>query len=224
MTVKGNDYYVVNDILDLSGIEITDISEIEGLQRLFNLKELDLQHNKITEIMGLEHLTNLQILNISYNQIKEIMGLEQLTSLQNLKLWNNQIKEIMGLEHLTNLKELYLNENPIKEEEKHFLGRMSTQEIVKYCQEKTKGVLKPAEKRATIEELLKDIREDKIGQCGFYSERNRQTNRVTLYDRKTYKAVFESDSDTMQRVLDKLEELGFLFIPDPWNITHPYDV
>ena len=70
--------------------------------------------------------------------------MENLTDLQVLDLGGNQIEEISGLKHFTDLQELDLLDNPIKADEMHLLKR-STQEIVRYCQEKVEKVKTEAE-------------------------------------------------------------------------------
>ena len=112
VTVKGKKYYVEDNKLSLRHEGITDISEIEGLKNLNNLKELDLSWNKIKQIKGLEQLTNLQKLDLSWNRIKEIDGLE----------------------NLENLQEINLNRNPLRKYQRALINA-SAQEIVKYCQD-----------------------------------------------------------------------------------------
>ena len=69
--VRGEKYFVKDDTLDLGEKEITDINEIEGLEKLTDLKELYLSHNLIEEIKRLDNLINLQRLNLSHNHIKK---------------------------------------------------------------------------------------------------------------------------------------------------------
>jgi hypothetical protein len=76
-------------------------------------------------------LINLQELYLHKNKIEEIKGLETLTTLKKLNLSNNKIEEIKGLENLTNLQELDLKGYPLQ--------RNSTQDMVKYCQDKKAG-------------------------------------------------------------------------------------
>ncbi|MHA1254608.1 MAG: leucine-rich repeat domain-containing protein [Promethearchaeota archaeon] len=113
--VKGNRFEVKSNELSLPYKGISDINEIEGLEKLTNLKKLDLSNNNITEIKGLEKLTNLSNLNLSTNNISEIKGLETLGNLRFLRLTNNHIKEINGLDNLTNLMTLFLDRNQITE-------------------------------------------------------------------------------------------------------------
>ncbi len=133
---KGNKIKIVfNNELDLSNSDIHDISEIKYLEKLKNLKILNLSHNKISEIKRLENLKNLKSLNLSFNQITEIKGLETLSNLKALNLNVNQIKEIKGLENLVNLTKLNLWLNPIKVLE-YYLVFLSPQKVVKYCKHK----------------------------------------------------------------------------------------
>ena len=137
ITYKNEKIYVKKGKLYLANRDIKDIFEIKGLDKLKNLRELNLFGNEILEIKNLENLINLEILdlrknnikeikglenfkylydlNLNYNQILEIKGLEMLKNLVKLHLDFNQISEIKGLENLRNLKKLYLNYNQIKE-------------------------------------------------------------------------------------------------------------
>jgi len=113
---KINDAYFLGGItrLRIEGMEqgpLRSLNEIEGFERLTNLKELDLYYNSISEISNLENLTNLERINLSHNYIKEIIGLDTLKNLRILNLEGNQIEEIKNLENLVNLRELNLSEN-----------------------------------------------------------------------------------------------------------------
>ncbi|HME56569.1 MAG TPA: leucine-rich repeat domain-containing protein [Candidatus Lokiarchaeia archaeon] len=93
--------------LDLSRSDITNISEIEGLDSLSHLQVLNLNGNKITEIDGLPStLVDLRRLFLANNQITEIAGLDAFPSLRGLRLGGNQIGEIKGLDKLVNLRAL----------------------------------------------------------------------------------------------------------------------
>ena len=115
VTIKGEVFFIINDKLDLFSSSITDMSEILGLTKLENLKELILDTNQITKIEGLDNLTNLEVLNLASNQITKIEGLDTLTSLEVLNLASNQISKIEGLKSNTNIKVLNLSGNSISE-------------------------------------------------------------------------------------------------------------
>lgn len=107
--------FMINGRLNMRKCRIEDISEIEGLNLLKDLKRLDLSYNQISEIKGLEDLENLEFLGLINNRISEIKGLEKLKNLITLFLQDNQITEIKGLEKLKNLENLALANNKISE-------------------------------------------------------------------------------------------------------------
>ena len=72
VNVYGNKIEVEKDItLNLSKMNIKDISDIKGLESLDSLQSLNLNNNQITEIKGLKSLDNLQSLALYSNQIPE---------------------------------------------------------------------------------------------------------------------------------------------------------
>jgi len=102
--------------LILNGLDIKDIYEIEGLNKLEYLRKLDLSDNHISEIKGLENLKNLEVLNLSRNDIREIRGLENLRNLKEIRLSHNKLveidsKDLMNLEYL---EYLFLDHNNIR--------------------------------------------------------------------------------------------------------------
>lgn len=69
--------------------KIDDINKVKGLEKLRDLKVLDMDGNDISEIKGLENLINLKKLDLSGNTITEIKGLENLINLEELDLGGN---------------------------------------------------------------------------------------------------------------------------------------
>ncbi|NVM38504.1 MAG: leucine-rich repeat protein [Candidatus Lokiarchaeota archaeon] len=115
ITYRNKIYKVKRGKLILRNKGINDLSELEGLETLTDLKSLQLPKNNIREIKSLEHLKQLVTLDLSYNQIEEIKNLGRLVRLKTLNLNNNKINEIKGLNSLKNLKGLALNGNNIGE-------------------------------------------------------------------------------------------------------------
>ena len=92
------------DILDTDLLELThldaryfNIANLDGIERLINLRELDLYGNQIVDIAPLSGLTNLTDLILTRNQISDISPLSTLPNLIALQLRNNQIQDIRPL-------------------------------------------------------------------------------------------------------------------------------
>lgn len=102
-------------LVNLRGLHLDEnhISKIEGLDRLVNLKSLNLNQNNITKIEGLERLVDLREIYISFNEIERLEGLDQLEKLVTLYLGGNNIRKIEGLDRLVNLQVLRLGYNLI---------------------------------------------------------------------------------------------------------------
>jgi Leucine-rich repeat (LRR) protein len=77
--------------LDLSYNE--DITDIAGVEKLKNLKNLDLEGCGLTDIKEVFQLTNLLMLDVMHNQITDIpKDIEKLQNLQQLKIKGNPIR------------------------------------------------------------------------------------------------------------------------------------
>ena len=96
-------------------LDSNQVSKIEGLDSLINLKELSLDGNQVSKIEGLDGLISLSVLYLGSNQISKIEGLDRLSSLSALFIKNNHISRIEGLLPLVTLKILDFESNPITE-------------------------------------------------------------------------------------------------------------
>ncbi|XP_072461089.1 leucine-rich repeat and coiled-coil domain-containing protein 1 isoform X2 [Notamacropus eugenii] len=81
-------------------LHYNNISKIEGLCHLLNLRHLDLSSNQISQIEGLNTLTNLCTLNLACNFITKVEGLQQLLNLTRLNLSYNHIHDLQGFLYL----------------------------------------------------------------------------------------------------------------------------
>ena len=70
--------------------------QIEALLKLLGTKRL-----LLTDVQGLEKLTQLKSLNLGANQLTDVQGLEKLTQLEELSLESNKLTNLRGLENLT---------------------------------------------------------------------------------------------------------------------------
>ncbi|CAK0792037.1 unnamed protein product, partial [Prorocentrum cordatum] len=108
--ISGLEQYAPNlRTLNLSSNNIAEISGLDGMNRL---KELKLYGCQISRISSLEPCRNLSALYLEDNRIVSIEGLDALVSLEHLNLDNNRIQAIgKGLAKLARLKELHLCSN-----------------------------------------------------------------------------------------------------------------
>ena len=135
LVINGSDY---EDDYGYGGIDI-EVSNIEKLSTLNNLKilklnklglknidflsgltkleRLELMGNNLENVDGLSELTELKTLIINENKLKNINGLRNKTKLIKLNLSKNQIEDINPLEKSVDLEELKLSSNNIENEE-----------------------------------------------------------------------------------------------------------
>ncbi|NLD47272.1 MAG: hypothetical protein GX660_08735, partial [Clostridiaceae bacterium] len=108
----------LNDLSKITKLKLEEkkISNLHGMQYLFNLKELDLSNNDIETIEPLENLLKLEKLSISNNSVKNIEPLGNLMNLEYLDLDNNNVSDITPLVRCTNLKQLSLLKNNFSDE------------------------------------------------------------------------------------------------------------
>jgi len=102
-------------VLNLSFQDIYRIQNLEGLDKL---EELRLDNNKIKKIENIGHLIHLKWLDLSFNAIEKIEGLTQLVKLQDISFYSNQIKEVEGLDNCTELNVLSIGNNLIDKYDK----------------------------------------------------------------------------------------------------------
>ncbi|MFS0828272.1 NEL-type E3 ubiquitin ligase domain-containing protein [Pseudomonas phoenicis] len=98
--------------LTLRDMDLTEIDEA-FIRRFSQLRELDLQQNRLTEIPpGLERLTHLRVVRLSRNQIvmthEGSRRLAQLSRLHSLDLSNNPLERAPALANLSRLTQLNL--------------------------------------------------------------------------------------------------------------------
>jgi len=106
-----------SDLLSLTDLEAGSrrIKGLAGLERLQNLRVLDLSDNQLRDISVLSSLTNLTFLDLGNNQIQDISPLASLAHLDILALDSNEIEDIAPLLELVELSSLELTDNPLDE-------------------------------------------------------------------------------------------------------------
>ena len=104
MQEVGFSYDMLSDLNALGGINAINlsnrnISDLEGIQTLINLREVDLSNNNIENIWWLDELYNLETINISSNPIYDIgmlRNLPQLRWLDMSRINNNNLWDLTG--------------------------------------------------------------------------------------------------------------------------------
>ena len=116
VTLHGVQYQVKSKSLVLKNKGIKNLSEIEGLDKLWYLKKLDLSYNHLSSMKGLESLINLRELKLSHNQIQTIENISALRNLKTILLDNNQLTEFRqsDLPQEPVFKKINISMNPIE--------------------------------------------------------------------------------------------------------------
>ena len=91
------------------------LTNVKGLEKLTKLEELRLHRNILTDLKGLEKLTQLTMLILNNNKLTDLKGLQNLTQLEGLGLGGNQLTDVKALEKLTQLTSLGLEINQLTE-------------------------------------------------------------------------------------------------------------
>ncbi|KAL3874482.1 hypothetical protein ACJMK2_037491, partial [Sinanodonta woodiana] len=123
--IRGNDSYnndplvPVLENLEVLHLGYNNIKDMAALQlsRLTSLKALFLQGNEITKVEGLEGLHDLRELVLDRNKIKAISETSFINqwNLQELHLEENRLRDLSNFICLENLQRLYLGSNRIQE-------------------------------------------------------------------------------------------------------------
>ncbi|XP_010535961.1 PREDICTED: protein phosphatase 1 regulatory subunit 7 [Tarenaya hassleriana] len=93
------------------------LTSMKGFEDCVALEELYLSHNGISKMEGLNRLVNLRVLDVSNNKLTSVDDIQNLTQLEDLWLNDNQIESLEGLaEAVAGSKEklttIYLENNP----------------------------------------------------------------------------------------------------------------
>jgi len=129
VTFEGVRYRVRSKTLKLRNKFINNITDIQGLEKIWRLRKLDLSHNQIVSMKGIENLPNLRILKLSDNKIQKIEKIKNFQKLKKLTLDNNQLKEFYTLDLPNTLKHINIAKNPI---EKFTIYTKATYKIIHF--------------------------------------------------------------------------------------------
>nr|MDO8109122.1 DUF2341 domain-containing protein [Candidatus Sigynarchaeota archaeon] len=100
-------------VLNLRGLGIKDIAEIEGLNTIKAMDELDLSNNELSRFDGLASIPSLKRLKLTDNRITSLYAIKDMHALEYADLSGNKISEIPELTGVENLHTLLLDRNSI---------------------------------------------------------------------------------------------------------------
>lgn len=128
-SIKNDDLYFIKDLININILKIVNfdglyystkfenfitdksifISDISYLKNLNNIRDLDVNHNKIEDISVLEYLTNIERMDISYNEIINIEVFKHLRKIYCIDISNNIIEDISPLMYFERMYEIYIS-------------------------------------------------------------------------------------------------------------------
>jgi Leucine-rich repeat (LRR) protein len=128
-----------NNLTNLNGIEklinlkkldcsFNNLISLEGIENLINLKELHCPKNNLTNLNGIENLIDLKDLVCSHNNLTSLNGFENLINMEELWCSNNNLTNLNGIENLIDLRELWCSNNNFSNDYKKYL--------INYCKKK----------------------------------------------------------------------------------------
>lgn len=120
--------------LDLSGTAVTDLSAVQGLDKLtkldfsdtvvsdlipiaglVGLETLYFSNTEVSDITDLNRLTGLKRLNLSNTKVSDLTPLSNCTQLQRLKFYRTSVLDLAPLASLTSLTDLELGRTNVKD-------------------------------------------------------------------------------------------------------------
>jgi small GTP-binding protein len=113
-----------------------EVTNLDFLKSMPNLKRLCLRHHSIADILPLEHLPNLEMLDISHNCIKNITALKYLQKLNLLFIAGNSILDISILGQLRTTTSTILREKEYIDNygEISYLASLASYEVGTYLE------------------------------------------------------------------------------------------
>lgn len=105
----------VAGILEMDLSEKDDVTSIEPLAQIQNLKKLNLSKTSVETLEPLYELRDLTWLDISHTRVNSLAPLENNHSLQYLNFSETKIQSIAALEEASSLNKLYMENTPVND-------------------------------------------------------------------------------------------------------------
>lgn len=151
--IKNIDALALENFKNLTYLSVSDnqLSTLNGIEVLSNLKWLYADYNKITDIKVLKKLNHLEYVDASGNQLTSLKPLRNCTKVKKLDVSYNKLKTLSDLKKLKNLQELSFRFNEIKNVDVLLNFKNLTQLDGKYNQLKKLPDLKKLKKLYSID-------------------------------------------------------------------------
>lgn len=107
---------------------IKQLTNLEGIEKLINLKYLYCSTNQLTNLKEIENLVNLEDIWCFHNQLTSLEGIENLVNLKRLVCSFNLLTNLDEIENLVNLERIDCNANQFSNEYKKYMRE--------YCRKK----------------------------------------------------------------------------------------
>jgi Leucine-rich repeat (LRR) protein len=109
------------------------LTSLEGIENLVNLKYFHCDNNQLTSLEGIENSVKLEILACWNNQLTSLEGIENLVNLEILNCSFNQLTSLEGIENLVNLKILSCHNNNFSEDYMNYLKNYCENNKITLC-------------------------------------------------------------------------------------------
>jgi len=90
-----------------------NIQSLVGIEKLTEIRKLELPHNRISDLSPVALLPHLEELNLLDNRLSDLDAVSDMKQLHTLQVQKNNITQINGISQLTELRHLGLNDNQV---------------------------------------------------------------------------------------------------------------
>lgn len=128
----------------------SQLTSLDGIEKLVNLKILSCPINKIKSLRGVEKLLKLEVLNCNYNQLTSLEGVENLIKLKELHCHSNELIFLDHIENLHNLEEFFLSKNKITSNQMKHLYKLEKLTYIDFSDNPCSSILRTLDARAIV--------------------------------------------------------------------------
>ena len=177
--------------------------EFEILKYCWDLKALDIGHNKVDRLDWLSAFPNLHVLIVACNHITDISPLAGLTHLEYAELFKNEIRDISPLRGLSHLMDLNLVKNKVSDLEP-LMNLKRLKRLWIYNCDKSNPSMPTEEMLARLQEALPDCHIDytHTSTAGGWRSDSHYKTIFRMFRKHVYEPFDDSEPENM---------------PEPWR-------